>query len=79
MNWLWGDKKPDPVKESEVETINIAVLKKDTKVSVTAELEINHPIGEGVINPLAEAKIKFVLPEGYHIQSCRVSSIDVLS
>lgn len=79
LGWIWGEKKKGQLKEAEVETINSPVLKKDTRVSVKLELNINHPIEKSLVSSLVDSKITFLLPDGFHVQSCRVQDIDILS
>jgi len=79
LGWIWGEKKKGPLTEAEVETINAPTLKKDTRVAVKLELDINHPIEKTVLAPLIDSRITFTLPDGYHVQACRVQDIDILS
>ena len=77
-NWVWGDKKPEK-KKVEVVTKSIPLERKDSKLSVTFEVDINHPVtmtGFGAIN---EAYITFHLPEGAEVKEASMTQVDVLS
>jgi len=77
-NWVWGDKTPEK-KKVKVENKSIPLERKNTKLSVSFEVEVDHPItmtGFGAIN---EAYITFHLPEGAEVKEAAMTQVDVLS
>ena len=77
-DWVWGDKKPEK-KKMKVENESIPLERKNTKLSVSFEVDVEHPItmtGFGAIN---EAYITFHLPEGAEVKEASLTQVDVLS
>jgi hypothetical protein len=78
MNWVWGEKKK-ALKKVEVETINIPKPKKDTRLSVRVEVDVNHPENVKAFSAILDSKIQFIMPEGVNVHSARIMDIDVQS
>ncbi len=78
MNWVWGEKKK-ALKEAEVETINIPRQRKDTRLSVRVEIDVNHPDNIEAFAAVLSSKLQFVMPEGVNVHSATIMDIDVQS
>jgi hypothetical protein len=78
MNWVWGEKKK-ALKEIEVDTVNIAKPRKDTRLSIRIELDVNHPEDVAAFGAVLDAGIQFIMPEGVNAHSARIMDIDVQS
>jgi len=78
MNWVWGEKKK-ALKTAEVETINIPQPKKDTRLSIRVEIDVNHPENVKAFAAVLDSKIQFVMPEGVNVHSARIMHIEVQS
>ena len=78
MNWVWGEKKK-ALKKVEVETINMPKPKKDTRLSVRVEVDVNHPENVKAFSAILDSKIQFIMPEGVNVHSARIMDIDVQS
>lgn len=76
--WIWGEKKK-PLKKAEVETINIPKPRKDTRLSIRVEIDVNHPDNVTAFAAVLDSKIQFVMSEGVNVHSARIMNIDVLS
>ena len=78
MNCVWGEKKK-ALKKVEVETIKIPKPKKDTRLSVRVEVDVNHPENVKAFSAILDSKIQFIMPEGVNVHSARIMDIDVQS
>ena len=78
MNWVWGEKKK-ALKEIEVDTVNIAKPRKDTRLSIRIELDVNHPEDVAAFGAVLDAGIQFIMTEGVNAHSARIMDIDVQS
>ncbi len=78
MNWVWGEKKK-ALKKIEVDTINIAKPRKDTRLSIRIELDVNHPEDVAAFGAVMDASIQFIMPEGVNAHSARIMDVDVQS
>ena len=78
MNRVWGEKKK-ALKEIEVDTVNIAKPRKDTRLSIRIELDVNHPEDVTAFGAVMDAGIQFIMTEGVNAHSARIMDIDVQS
>ena len=78
LSWVWGEKKK-PLKTAEVETINIPKPRKDTRLSIRVEVDINHPENITAVAALLDSKLQFIMTEGVNVHSARIMDIDVQS
>jgi len=78
MSWVWGEKKK-PIKNVEVETKNIPKPRKDTRLSLRVEIDVNHPENIKAVAAVLDSKIQFIMNEGINVHSARIMSIDVQS
>jgi hypothetical protein len=78
MNWVWGEKKK-ALKEVEVETKNIAKPRKDTRLSVRLEIDVNHPENVTAFGAVLDSKIQFIMTEGVNVHTAKIMHIDVQS
>ncbi len=78
MNWVWGEKKK-PLKEIEVETVNIPKPRKDTRLSIRIEVDVNHPENIKAFGAIMNSQMQFIAPENVNIHSARIMDIDVQS
>ena len=76
-NWVWGEKK-EPKKKIKVETESIPLERKQSKLAVTFEVDVDHPVtmtGFGAINA---SYITFHMPEGATVKEASMVKVDVL-
>ena len=78
LSWVWGEKKK-ALKEAEVETINIPKPRKDTRLSVRIEVDVNHPENVTAFAAMLDSRLQFVMPEGVNVHSAKIMDIDVQS
>ena len=78
LSWVWGEKKK-ALKEAEVETINIPKPRKDTRLSVRIEVDVNHPENVTAFAAILDSRLQFVMPEGVNVHSAKIMDIDVQS
>lgn len=78
MNWVWGEKKK-ALKKLEVETINIPKPRKDTRLSIRIEVDVNHAENIKAAGAILNSQIQFIAPEGVNIHSAQIMDIDVQS
>jgi len=78
MNWVWGEKKK-ALKEVEVETTNIPRPRKDTRLSVRLEIDVNHPENVPAFGAVLDSKIQFIMVEGVNVHTAKIMHIDVQS
>ena len=78
MNWVWGEKKK-ALKEIEVETVNVPKPRKDTRLFIRLEVDVNHPVSAPAFGAILNSKIQFLASEGINVHSARILDIDVQS
>ena len=78
MNWVWGEKKK-ALKEVEVETISVPKPRKDTRLSIRLEIDVNHPENVKAFGAVLDSRVQFIMPEGVNVHSARIMDIDVQS
>jgi len=78
LSWVWGEKKK-ALKEAEVETINIPKPRKDTRLSIRVEVDVNHPENVTAFAAILDSRLQFVMPEGVNVHSAKIMDIDVQS
>jgi hypothetical protein len=78
MNWVWGEKKK-PLKKAEVETINIPSPRKETRLSIRVEIDVNHPETVTAFAAVLDSKLQFIMPESVNVHTAKIMNIDVLS
>ncbi len=78
MNWVWGEKKK-ALKEVEVETVNVPSPRKDTRLSIRIEVDVNHSSNVKAFGAILDSQLQFIAPEGVNIHSARIMEIDVQS
>ena len=77
-SWVWGEKKA-PIKTVEVETLHTEVPKDTTRLSIRAEIELEHPSHLSAFATIVDSKLQFVLPDGNEVKSGSITHIEVLS
>ena len=75
---VWGEKKK-ALKEVEVETINVPAPRKDTRLSIRIEVDVNHRNNVKAFAAILDSQLQFIAPEGVNIHSARIMDIDVQS
>ena len=78
MNWVCGEKRK-ALKEIEVDTISVPKHRKDTRLSIRLEIDVNHPENVQAFGAVLDSKIQFIMTEGFNVHTARIMDIDVQS